>query len=179
MYADLNVNNEGFPQQFANLSKPSEVPVVNGGILWPDPVNKLFYLYGGEYDDEKPDSFSLWSYDTIYNTWNNTPVRDVGIMRASYGAGTTDKEQAIGYYYGGWLSSASVPGFGRKIPTSNLLIYDMIKDQWTNSSGPDKVPRVEGAMVHIPASDAGMLVHFGGLEFPDAPDNYTARGVSQ
>lgn len=150
---------------------------MHGGVLWPDPVNKWVHLYGGEYVDGAPDTFSLWSYDIINNTWNATQVRDLQIQRASYGAGTTDEEQAMGYYYGGWLSNASVPGFGPRIPTSNLIIYNMMRNEWSNNTGPDSIPRTEGVLLHIPASDAGMLVHLGGLQFPDFPENDTAEGV--
>jgi hypothetical protein len=41
LYADLDVNNTGMPQEFANLSKPSSAPSVAGGILWEDSVNKV------------------------------------------------------------------------------------------------------------------------------------------
>jgi len=40
LYGDLKVDNGGMPQQYANLSKPANVPSVAGGILWPDTINK-------------------------------------------------------------------------------------------------------------------------------------------
>jgi hypothetical protein len=179
IYSDFKVNNEGMPQQFPNLTKPADVPVVHGGVLWPDPVNKWLHLYGGEYTEGSPDSFTLWSYDIIANSWKTTPVKNLQISRVSYGAGATDESRGVGYYYGGWLSNASVPAFGTtRIPTSGLVSYDYIKDVWTNNTGPDSIPRAEGVLNWIPASDGGMLVQFGGLQFPNAgAGNYTPTGV--
>lgn len=180
-YGDLDVNNQGFPQEYANLTKGSNVPSVNGGILWPDGVNKVIYLYGGEYaPGSPPDSFDLWFYDIIYNTWNvsKPSTSDPGdIQRASYGAGTID-DVGRGYYYGGWLSSANVPGWnGPAVALSNMLTYDMIKKAWTNSSGPDSTPRAEGVMLYIPASDAGMLVYFGGVQAPSNNGSWIGVGM--
>lgn len=172
------------PQAYANLSKPSKVPSVNGGILWPDTVNKLLYLYGGEYggvssgDTDTPKNFTLWMYDAIYNSWNKTREDDTQsrIKRASYGAGVAVQDRAVGYYYGGWLSNDSVPDWGNSPPValSHLLQYDMLKNTWTNSSGPDSVGRAEGFMVYIPASDTGMLVYFGGIQ--TSPKNGSVTG---
>jgi hypothetical protein len=167
------------PQEYDNLTKGSIVPSVQGGVLWADPVNKLFYLYGGEYYQTSPDSFTLWTYDILYNTWNASSSNNVQIQRASFGAGVADEANAIGYYYGGYLSNASVPAWGSvPMPTANLVIYDMIKNSWTNNTGPDSIPRAEGVMIYLPVSDGGMLVYFGGLQFPYGPGNYTATGVS-
>lgn len=57
-----------------------------------------------------------------------------------------------------------------------MLVYDMGANTFRNQSGPDQVPRAEGVMVHVPQGDNGMLVYFGGLEFPDG--NTTGVGVS-
>ncbi|ORY17168.1 hypothetical protein BCR34DRAFT_62488 [Clohesyomyces aquaticus] len=178
VYADLKETSEGMPLQHANLSKPAEVPLVEGGTLWADPVNKWLHLYGGEYHDSNPDAFSLWSYDILNNKWQSTGVSNFQIQRASYGAGATAEEDGKGYYYGGWLSNASVPAFARRMPTANLIIYDMVKDSWTNTTGPDSIPRAEGVMLYIPASAAGMLIYFGGLQFPGGPGNNTGVGMN-
>ncbi|KAF7590916.1 hypothetical protein BBP40_002222 [Aspergillus hancockii] len=169
-YADLDINYMGFPKVFSNLTKPQNAPNVNGGILWPDTANKLFYLYGGEYSEGIPQSFSLWMYDAVYDRWNVTSASDsqTGIQRASYGAGVTVQDRAVGYYYGGWLSSASVPGWGSQSPLalSSFLQYEMLENRWRNTTGPDSVGRAEGAMLYIPAGDSGMLVYLGGLRAP-------------
>ncbi|OCK82337.1 hypothetical protein K432DRAFT_472509 [Lepidopterella palustris CBS 459.81] len=179
LYNDFTVDNQGMPQEYDNLTKGSNVPSVQGGVLWADPVNKLFYLYGGEYYQTSPDSFTLWSYDVVYNTWNATSSNNAQILRTSFGAGVADEANGMGYYYGGWLSNASVPAWGAApMPTSNLIIYDMIKNYWTNNTGPDSIPRAEGVMVYLPVSDGGMLVYFGGLQFPYGPGNYTAAGTA-
>ncbi|KAH8429033.1 uncharacterized protein LDX57_006704 [Aspergillus melleus] len=183
LYADFDVNNQGMPQAYANLSKPSAVPSVNGGILWPDTVNKILYQYGGEFDDNDDSSnFTLWMYDALYNTWNKTKEDDTqdGIQRASYGAGVTVQDRGVGYYYGGWLSNASVPDWGDSDPIalSHLLSYNMLENTWTNSSGPDSVGRAEGVMLYVPASD-GMLVYLGGVQTPSKNGTMTGQPMNE
>ncbi|KAF5249239.1 hypothetical protein FOXYS1_15045 [Fusarium oxysporum] len=94
------------------------------------------------------------------------------IKRVSYGAATTVKERGEGYYYGGYLSRASVPDWsGERRATSDLIRYQMDSNTWVKLSGPDDINRAEGVMTFIPASDRGMLVYFGG--FQDPGDNGT------
>ncbi|PWY89847.1 hypothetical protein BO70DRAFT_426286 [Aspergillus heteromorphus CBS 117.55] len=170
LYADLDVNNNGMPQEYDNLTKPADAPDVSGGVLWADTVNKMLYLYGGEFTQGSPQSFSGWAYDAIYNRWNiiKADPSQGQIQRASYGGGIAVQDGATGYYYGGWLSNASVPGWGsnRPMALSSFLEYDMLQNTWSNSSGPDSTGRAEGVMVYIPASDRGMLVYFGGVQTP-------------
>lgn len=83
-YGNLDEDNEGFPQQYL-LKKNETVPSVQGGVLWPDETNKVIYLYGGEYGNDKPEDFTLWYYDIIYDTWNKSDVRATDINRASWG----------------------------------------------------------------------------------------------
>ncbi|KAK5688994.1 hypothetical protein LTS10_000974 [Elasticomyces elasticus] len=136
--ADLN-----FPVGYANLSKPSNVPSVSGGILWADSVNKVFYQYGGEYNwtSPPPSQYTLWAYDAIYNTWNATGAG--GIQSVSWGAGTVvDDDRAIGYYYGGWQNNATTLGWnGNPLAQSGLISYDMLKNSWTNTTFIDSTPR--------------------------------------
>ena len=184
LYAALDIDNLGMPQEYNNLSKPNSVPSVTGGILWPDTINKLLYLYGGEFPSPaSPQPFTTWIYDIIYNTWNKTTADPTqsSIQRASYGAGITLQDRAVGYYYGGWLSNHSVPNWGSapRLALSSFLQYDLLQNTWTNSSGPDAVGRAEGVMVYIPASDRGMLVYFGGVQIPSSSANGTviAQGL--
>ncbi|KAE8152936.1 hypothetical protein BDV25DRAFT_127561 [Aspergillus avenaceus] len=181
-YADLDIEYQGFPKVFRNLSKSGNVPDVNGGILWPDTVNKLFYLYGGEYSEGSPRRFTLWMYDTIYDTWNtSTSDSQIDIQRASYGAGATIQDRGVGYYYGGWLSNASVPSWGAQSPLalSTFLHYNMLENEWTNTSGPDTVGRAEGAMVYLPAGDSGLLVYLGGLQVPKDNNTVMAQPMNE
>jgi hypothetical protein len=48
--------------------------------------------------------------------------------------------------------------------TTGLIHYNMDENRWANITGPDDVGRAEGAMVHLPISDGGMLVYFGGIQ---------------
>lgn len=154
------------PELFANLSKNSSVPDVAGGILWADKVNKIFYLYGGQFSDV-PEDFTLWGYDTILNQWNESAIPTTQVNRVSYGAGVAVSERAEGYYLGGYLNNKTNPAWtGPQIATSNLLVYDMIGNAWTNNTGPDAIGKAEGVMVYIPASGAGLLIYFGGVLAP-------------
>lgn len=156
------------PYQYANLTKNSTVPSVSGGILWADEVNKCFYLYGGQYQSN-PADFSFWTYDTVLNQWNDTSYTSNvnSIQRVAYGAGTQIDELGVGFYYGGWMSNLSTPGWnGPSIASGNLIRYDFSAGTLNNNSGPDNIGRAEGAMVYLPASDGGLLVYFGGVEDP-------------
>lgn len=155
------------PIQYANLSKNSSIPNVAGGILWPDEVNKIFWLYGGEYPTA-PSTFQLWGYDVLLDQWNLSSAATTTvppIQRVSYGAGATIGGK--GYYYGGYLNSLTNPRWnGPPLATSNLIVFDMDTNNLRNNTAYDNTGRAEGAMVSIPASAAGMLVYFGGVTFP-------------
>lgn len=169
LYSDLNHTNDGMPTQYVNLTKNSSIPDVSGGILWADEVNKVFWLYGGEYSTLAPASFQLWGYDTLLNQWNLSSTSAASsassISRVSYGAGATIG--GTGYYYGGYLNNMTNPRWNAPpLATSNLVVFDMDTNALTNSTGPDSIGRAEGVMVSIPASARGMLIYFGGVTFP-------------
>lgn len=88
-----------------------------------------------------------------------------GVSSVSFGASVVVDDSALAYYYGGWLSNASVLGWdGDPVAQPGLLIYDMIANTWQNNSFYDSTPRAEGVMFYIPASDEGMIVYFGGVQ---------------
>ncbi|KAI9851624.1 MAG: hypothetical protein M1838_003218 [Thelocarpon superellum] len=180
LYSDLDQLSVqgGMPQLHDDLNKTSAVPSVEGGILWADDVNKIFYLFGGQYQNA-PDRFSLWAYDTLFDKWTQPDNPAEQIERVSYGAGVAVNETGLAYYYGGWLSNLSVPAWdGQAMATSGLVQYDMVQDVWTNSTGPDGVGRAEGQMVYIPASDGGMLIYFGGISTPFGNESVVGEDMS-
>jgi hypothetical protein len=155
------------PQLHADPSKNATIPDVSGGILWEDSVNKRLYLYSGEYFQTAPTSFTLFSYDILSNQWVSfgPPTGASTISSVSYGAGVSISSRGEAYYYGGWLSNASVPGWsGPPVATSRMVKYVMDSNSWSNITGPDDVRRAEDAMVFIPIGDAGMFVYFGGSQ---------------
>jgi len=170
------------PQLYSNLSKNATIPSVHGGALWADDVNKRIYLFGGEFYQEPPTTFNLYGYDVIGNQWDSfgTP-RTIPISAVSYGAGVAISNRGEGYYYGGWMSNNSVPNWGPGAPvaTANMIKYSMDTNTWTNSTGPDGLRRAEGAMVHIPAGDGGMLVYFGGVKDLFANGTVTGQSMDQ
>ncbi|RMZ78323.1 hypothetical protein DV738_g3952, partial [Chaetothyriales sp. CBS 135597] len=169
IYSDLDHASHGMPAQHANLTKNSSVPDVSGGILWADEVNKVFWLYGGEFS-AAPSPFQLWGYDTILDQWNVTMAGQTGvspIQRVSYGAGATIGGR--GYYYGGYLNSNTNPLWsGAPWATSSMIVLDLDTGVLSNTTGYDSIGRAEGVMVAIPASAAGILVYFGGVSFPSS-----------
>lgn len=95
-----------------------------------------------------------------------TNAFDVEHLLTHQGAGAVAQDKAVGYYYGGWLTNRSVPGYNTRTPLSNMVIYNMLEAQFNNDTRPDDTPRAEGVMQYIPAGDAGLLVYFGGIQFP-------------
>jgi hypothetical protein len=156
------------PVLWANLSKNATIPSVSGGQIWADGVNKRFFLYGGEtIGDPAPTSpQNVYSYDVLQNQWDNlgTPTGD--ISGVSWGAGVSVSSIGQAFVYGGWLSNTSVPGWkGPPMATNTLVKYDMELNKFQNITGPaDNLGRAEGVMTYVPASDDGLLVHFGGIE---------------
>lgn len=169
-------NDYKFPPQNTNLTKDPDVPSVSGGVLWPDSANKLFYLFGGEYDNTNDvQSFTtLWLYDIIYNTWNRSSASDgslTGINWPALGAGTFT-DVGVAYYYGGYLTNLSMPKWpGDRLMLNSLISFNMNTRSWQNNTY-DQTPRAEGSMHFIPASDAGMLVYFGGVEIDNGTSSY-------
>jgi hypothetical protein len=169
-YDDLDVVSEGMPKQYANLTKNSSIPDVAGGVLWQDEVNKVFWLYGGEFS-EAPSSFELWGYDVIMNQWNKTSASNSQIQRVSYGAGVASSKAGTGFYYGGYLNNLTNPSWtGPPVATSSLLVFDMDTGIITNNTGFNETGIAEGVMVYIPASSSGLLVYFGGVSYPYGND---------
>jgi Kelch motif len=165
LHNNLNNTNQGMPWLHANLTKNSTVPSVSGGTLWADEVNKVFYQFGGEFQ-EVPQQATLWAYDAILDQWNQSDVPD-DVSRLSWGAGVAVNERAEGYYLGGWHNNHTTPGWsGVPVATSSMVRYDMMRGFFTNNTGPDKQGRAEGALLFLPASDNGLLVYFGGIVDP-------------
>ncbi|KAH6866037.1 hypothetical protein B0T10DRAFT_612002 [Thelonectria olida] len=153
------------PQIHGGLSKNASVPSVHGGALWADDVNYRLFLFGGEFYSDNPTTLSVMSYDIWYDQWDDFGPPPAGIQPVSYGASTSVMERGEGYYYGGYLSNASVLGWsGYRRATSDLVRYKMDGNSWTKLAGPDHIKRAEGVMTFIPASDSGMLVYFGGAQ---------------
>ncbi|KAL8325130.1 hypothetical protein RB597_008408 [Gaeumannomyces tritici] len=157
------------PQLHANLSKNESIPQLNGGVLWPDEVNKRFYQYGGAFNKQGDmRTFELFSYDIMHNKWDSFGPSRNGVVRLAYGAGVGISRIGKGFYYGGWMSNATVPGWGARpaVATSFMVKYDYDTNTWSNETGPDAVRRAGGAMAFIPAGDGGLLVYLGGAVDP-------------
>ncbi|KAL2188679.1 hypothetical protein L209DRAFT_771008 [Thermothelomyces heterothallicus CBS 203.75] len=121
------------------------------GTLWADNVNKRFCLFAGEYYQEPPSpQFTLWSWDTIYDTWQSfgSPPED-DIAAVPYGAGVSVRMEVPQHRAGLVRPTRAASG---------LVKYDMDANTWSTEPGPVSIGRAEGAMVFIPTGDGGMLV---------------------
>jgi hypothetical protein len=167
LYNNLQVSAQGMPQLYANLSKNYSTPSLIGGFTWGDQVNKVLYQFGGDSSPrgyQRSDGFFI--YDVIYNTWNRSNMPD-DIHKVAWGTGVTVNERGEGYYLGGYQSNRTNSGWkGPPIAITNLIKFDMSTGTFYNTTGPDTAGRAEGAMVFIPASDAGLLIYFGGIMDP-------------
>ncbi|CAE7193115.1 hypothetical protein P3342_009357 [Pyrenophora teres f. teres] len=185
LYSDLNTStvDAGMPMQYANLSKPGNIPSVSGGYTWSDNTNQCFYQFGGEYPDGvTPADYSMWTYDVILNTWNSTKTTgDKQFERVSFGAGTHVEQRGLGFYYGGWISNKTTLGWkGPPMATNGLVQFDMSTGELQNMTGPDDINtgRAEGQLLFLPVSDSGVLIYFGGIEDPYHNGSYNAANMS-
>ncbi|CBX91793.1 hypothetical protein IAQ61_000011 [Plenodomus lingam] len=167
LFSDLTAQGgDGMPPQSNNLTKPKNVPSVSGGYIWADNTNKCFYQFGGEYADEPPTDFSMWTYDVLLDQWNSTATNgEKSPQRVSFGAGTQVEDRGFGFYFGGWLNNNTTPDWeGPSLATSGLMRFDFSTGELKNISGPDDSGRAEGHLTYLPVSDAGILMYFGGIE---------------
>jgi hypothetical protein len=141
---------------------------VSGGVLWPDNTNKLFYLFGGEYNEVKDvrPFTNLWFFDVLNDTWIRAKPSDnqISISWPAFGSGTIT-EGGTAYYYGGYLNNKTVFKWGNTNPLmlNSLVSFDMNTQTWSNRTH-NTTPRAEGMLHYLPASRSGMLVYFGGLQ---------------
>ncbi|KAH3917053.1 hypothetical protein HBH56_051690 [Parastagonospora nodorum] len=184
LFSDLSSRTDvGFPQQHSNLSKPANVPSLSGGILWADEVNKCFYQFGGAFQEGgSPKDFGMWTYDVILDQWNTTTYvsSDKNLQRPAFGAGTQVDGRGLGFYYGGWLSSRTTPGWsGPPIAVSSIVQFNFTTGNLRNNTHPDGIGRAEGQMVYLPVSDNGLLIYFGGIEDPYHNGSHNAASMSK
>jgi len=182
LFSDLNTStvDAGMPMQSA-YSKPGHIPTVSGGYTWADETNKCFYQFGGEFaPGTSPMDFSMWTYDVLLNQWNTTEtIGEKNPQRVSYGAGTQVESRGLGFYFGGWLSNKTTPGWtGPPMATSGLMRFDMSTGDLQNTTGPDDIGRAEGQLVFLPVSDSGVLVYFGGIEDSYRNGSFDAANMS-
>ncbi|CAG9983618.1 unnamed protein product [Clonostachys byssicola] len=168
-YHDLNnFGTDGLlnPQLHINLDKNKTMPTVASGILWPDSINKRFYLYGGNWiSPQRANAFTLTGYDIINDRWDDFGPSNIKLNVTALGAGVGVSQTGKGYYYGGWASDKSMDGG----PKDAAMVSDFYEYSYDNNTfkalkGIDDRPRAEGGMVWIPTGDwAGVLVYMGGI----------------
>ncbi|KAG9190663.1 hypothetical protein G6011_08751 [Alternaria panax] len=161
--------------------KPGHIPSLSGGFTWADNTNKCFYQFGGEYTaGVSPMDFGIWTYDVLLSQWNDTETTgEKNLQRVSFGAGTQVESRGLGFYFGGWLSNRTVPGWsGPPMATNGLIQFDMSTGDLYNITGPDDFGRAEGQLLFLPVSDSGLLIYFGGIEDSYRNGSFDAANMS-
>lgn len=191
---DLTKDWERAAPPLKGLPQPSGPPAVALGTLWNS--YDALYLYGGEFSSDPvvpPTPFSLWEYDIQGKQWieHNNPVTSAGhgspsddqpVMRAAEGAAANVPSLGRGFYFGGHIDPATVPGWDKyttawwRIYLQSLLEYTFPgygNEQVTSLSkggdaGPDGVYRnvtVGGQQADIGFTQRadGLLVYVPGF----------------
>ena len=87
---------------------------------------------------------------------------------------STVTDEGVAYYYGGYLTNKSVLGWNTDaLMLNSLVTFDTKTRKWNNRTY-DPVPIAEGNMHYIPASDRGMLIYIGGVEFKNSIATYVS-----
>jgi hypothetical protein len=152
---------------------------VSGGSLWPDKANKLFYLFGGEYNEDVTKFSNLWFFDVIYNTWNKSlPDGSQLDINWPVDGASAVTDEGVAYYYGGYLTNKSVFNWNTDpLMLNSLVTFDTKTQKWNNRTY-DPVPIAEGNMHYIPASERGMLIYIGGVELKNNIKDYVSFSKS-
>jgi hypothetical protein len=154
----------GMPAMHYAPSKDATVPSTAGGALWADEINSRFYAFGGYHVTGDPPSFLTWSYDTSRDMWEKVTTTGDATTYVAHGMSAIAPDAGKGFYLGGYHDNTTNRGWtATRRYTPNLVEFDLVGRRYTNHSGPDSDGRGEGLMVFIPASNSGLLIHFGGV----------------
>ena len=85
--------------------KPSNVPSISEGYLFPGADNASFYLADGWYTGwsdkgNAPKDFALWKYAVDQNQWSQVDGTPSWVKRQGGGAGAMDSSRGVGWYLG-------------------------------------------------------------------------------
>lgn len=159
-------------------TKPPQV--VRGALYQGMSDDPNIYLYGGttsflntsfpNYTAPYTDQYSLWSYDTGKDTWDQYDVTRGAKVRPNSGAWTDAHECGLAFYLNGKIDNGSEPDTSsldhRDQALGGMIVLDTKTHQVKNVSTAAISPgtgRVRGRMVHLPAvGEEGVLVIVGG-----------------
>ena len=154
--------------------------VVRGALYQGAPDDPNIYLYGGttsflntsfpNYTDPYTNQYSLWSYDTGKDTWNQFDVTRNARLRPNSGGWTDAPDLGLAFYFNGKIDNGSEPGTAslddRDQFLGGMVVLDTKTRQVKNVSTDAVSPgtgRVRSQMVYLPAvGKKGSLVVIGG-----------------
>ncbi len=187
-----------FPQKEISKLRDSTgnllVPDMSRGTLFPDPSNpNKFWLFGGStaidnmtfvgWQWPQPGADSLWSYDSLNNSWTAYNMSKYGIDKPASGASTSIPEKGLAFWFNGMQDNGSsaettvLQGATRFL--SGMVVLDLNNQTARNLStaAVSSEARVRGQMVHVPLPGSdGILVLIGGGQKPTSDLTHDWKG---
>lgn len=155
--------------------------MANGALFQGLESDPNIYSYGGTtswsnmsfpgFEFPTPETYSLWSYNTISGRWNQYDVTPGSPWRPSNGAHTEAPEQGLAFYFNGELDSGSsqrtqVFEDDIKVFLEGMVIINTTARTATNmstSSVTGNQPRTRGSLSYTPGIGTnGIIVALGG-----------------
>ncbi|KAK2743719.1 hypothetical protein FQN55_007122 [Onygenales sp. PD_40] len=178
-----------------SLIRP-KVPTLKDQALWTDKDNTTLFTYGGRGASNTSIDNGLWTYTIADKSWklqttSIRPVRFSGggmFLPFSVHIVADDKDERLigslvyvnvpsiqsGYWIGGYQSSDTTLDITDKTKrySSTMLHFNTTTGEIEQLHAPFS-PVEQGALVHIPVGELGILVYFGG-EVPSVADGIDA-----
>ncbi|KAK2775506.1 hypothetical protein FQN52_003975 [Onygenales sp. PD_12] len=155
-----------------SLIRP-KVPTLKDQALWTDKDNTTLFTYGGRGASNTSIDNGLWTYTIADKSWKlqTTSIRPV---RFSGGVYVNVPSIQSGYWIGGYQSSDTTLDITDKTKrySSTMLHFNTTTGEIEQLHAPFS-PVEQGALVHIPVGELGILVYFGG-EVPSVADGIDA-----
>ncbi|OXV06242.1 hypothetical protein Egran_05990 [Elaphomyces granulatus] len=147
----------------------SAVPELKAQALWSDKANTTLYEYGGLIHTNNTVDDGVWAYDIGQKLWQlqQTIIRPVRLFA---GVSVNVRTMQSAFWVGGYQSSETtteITGPGNKY-VEGMIQFNTTTGNFTQLDAPF-TPVQNGALVHIPVGDSGVLVYFGG-ETPVSAD---------
>ena len=160
--------------------------MLSRGALFYNLANDLasddnIYLWGGttsywntsfpNYEPPTPQQYSLWSFDTASQEWDQYDLTLGSANRPSSGSSTNANELGLGFYFNGELDSGSEIstqsyGDGVKQLIGGMIVVDLVNQTARNLSTDavsGDMPRSRGSMIYIDnVGSHGIIVQMGG-----------------
>ena len=176
----LNVSEAFIPKQ-PNPQTDAIPPLVSRGALYSGTASdSKIYLYGGTtsflnrsfpgFEVSSSSQYSLWSFDTDANTWDQYDITDASPQRRNSGASAEAPDQGLAFFLNGQIDNGSAPTTEYLGPTiqflQGMIVINTTTQEARNVSTDDfsgSNPRTRGKMEYVPGLGSnGILVYLGG-----------------